>query len=192
MIFLPRRRPSRAMMVACLALFVALGGSSYASVAATIGSAQIIDNSIRSVDVHNGTLIASDFQPSALAAGFSTFKNQFRLTTAANALVEVARLNVPAGKYVAFAKLYTTVPLSGLNESVRCQLVAGGDFDETVSAHDAVTAESSLALNVVHVFTSAGSVVLNCGYRFASGDAFLGFIKISAIRVPQLSNVASP
>jgi hypothetical protein len=51
-------RISPASILAMVALFVALGGVSYA--AATIGSAQIKDNSIRSKDVRNGTLTGKD------------------------------------------------------------------------------------------------------------------------------------
>jgi hypothetical protein len=65
------------VVVAYLALFVALGGSSYAAV--RIGSTQIVDNSvrskdlrnndIRSADVLNGSLLASDFKAGQLPAG---------------------------------------------------------------------------------------------------------------------------
>jgi len=68
-------RPTHATVVACLALFVALGGTAYA--AATIGSAQVIDNSLRSVDLKNnagvtsadvvdGSLLARDLRAGAL------------------------------------------------------------------------------------------------------------------------------
>jgi len=43
------RRPRHGTVVAYVALFVALGGSAYA--AATIGSAQVVDDSLRSVDL---------------------------------------------------------------------------------------------------------------------------------------------
>jgi hypothetical protein len=46
--------------VAYLALFLALGGSSYAAL--RIGSRQIVDNSVRSVDVRNGTLTGRDIK----------------------------------------------------------------------------------------------------------------------------------
>jgi hypothetical protein len=58
------RRPSAALVVACLALFVALGGVGYA--AATIGSAAIVDNSIRSKDVRNGGLRGTDVRADTL------------------------------------------------------------------------------------------------------------------------------
>jgi hypothetical protein len=80
-------RPSHAVVVAYLALFVALGGSSYAAV--RVGSGQIVNNSIRSKDirnsnvttrdlknndvrsrdVRNGSLLAGDFAPGQLPAG---------------------------------------------------------------------------------------------------------------------------
>jgi hypothetical protein len=43
------------MTVACLALFVALSGTAYA--AATIGSADVIDNSLQSVDLKDGAAV---------------------------------------------------------------------------------------------------------------------------------------
>ena len=65
------------MIVALLALFVALGGSSYAAI--KVGSRQIADNSvrskdirnndIRSADVRNGTLLAKDFRRGQLPSG---------------------------------------------------------------------------------------------------------------------------
>lgn len=53
-----RYRPSPAMVVACFSLFVALGGVGYA--AATIGSAQIENNSVKSTDIRNGTIVSKD------------------------------------------------------------------------------------------------------------------------------------
>jgi hypothetical protein len=51
-----------ASLLAMVALFVALGGVSYA--AATIGSAQIKNNSVKSVDIKNGTIAAKDIRKS--------------------------------------------------------------------------------------------------------------------------------
>jgi hypothetical protein len=58
------RRPSAALVVATVALFVALGGVGYA--AATIGSAAIVDNSIRSKDVRNENLRGKDVRANTL------------------------------------------------------------------------------------------------------------------------------
>ena len=71
------RRPSPAMVVALMGLFVALGGSSYAAL--KVGSKQIVNNTIRSKDIRNnqvstrdvknGSLLSQDFKPGQLPPG---------------------------------------------------------------------------------------------------------------------------
>ncbi len=48
---LARRRPSPALIVACLVLFVALGGTSYALAIGSIGSAEVRDGSLGGNDM---------------------------------------------------------------------------------------------------------------------------------------------
>ena len=59
-----RRRPSAATAIAFVALFVALGGSSYAAL--RIGSRQIINNSVRGKDIRNRTIRNRDVAPNTL------------------------------------------------------------------------------------------------------------------------------
>jgi hypothetical protein len=66
-----RARLTYANVVATLALFLALGGVAYAG--ATIGSDDVIDNSLRSVDVRNDTftgggLAAADLRPGSVGS----------------------------------------------------------------------------------------------------------------------------
>jgi hypothetical protein len=61
-----RIRPSASMIVACVALFVALGGVGYAAV--TIGSAQIQNNAVRSVDIKNRGVAKKDLSKKAVKA----------------------------------------------------------------------------------------------------------------------------
>jgi hypothetical protein len=68
------RRPSPAMIVALLALFVALGGSSYAAVKigardiqrGAVGTRAIANNSIRSADIHDATVSGADVKDDSL------------------------------------------------------------------------------------------------------------------------------
>jgi hypothetical protein len=68
------RRPSPAMLVALLALFVALGGSSYAAVKigardiqrGAVGTRAIANESIRSADIHNATISGADIKDDSL------------------------------------------------------------------------------------------------------------------------------
>jgi hypothetical protein len=67
------RRPSPAMVVACLALFVALTGTSVAVVAAmpanSVGTAQLKNNAVISTKVKNRSLKAVDFATGQLPRG---------------------------------------------------------------------------------------------------------------------------
>jgi len=60
------RKPSPAMAVALVALFVSLGGVSYAVAAASIGSRELRDGSVRGEDVRNGTLRGRDIRDGSL------------------------------------------------------------------------------------------------------------------------------
>jgi hypothetical protein len=66
---IPRRRPSAAMVVACCALFVALGGTSYALAVGSIGTREIRDDSIRSIDIHNRSLKGNDLRADSVGGG---------------------------------------------------------------------------------------------------------------------------
>jgi hypothetical protein len=61
-----RRHISYANVVATLALFIAVGGSSYAAL--RIGSREIRDNSVRSVDVRNNAITRRDVRNRSLRA----------------------------------------------------------------------------------------------------------------------------
>lgn len=77
------RRPSPALVVACLALLVALGGTGYATVLqvprASVGAPQLKNgavttkklagNAVISAKVRNGTLVKADFKGGQLPAG---------------------------------------------------------------------------------------------------------------------------
>lgn len=61
-----RRHLSFANVTSLLALFIALGGTSYAVAINSIGTKQIKNNSVRSSDVRNGTLSSRDVKRGSL------------------------------------------------------------------------------------------------------------------------------
>jgi hypothetical protein len=63
---LTKLRPSPAMVVACGALFVALGGTGYAVATGSIDSREIKNNTIRSTDVRNNSLRGRDVRNNSL------------------------------------------------------------------------------------------------------------------------------
>jgi collagen triple helix repeat protein len=67
-----RHRPSPAMVIACIALTVALGGTSYAAVTlprGSVGTAQLKKNAVISAKVKNRSLLAVDFKLGQLPRG---------------------------------------------------------------------------------------------------------------------------
>jgi hypothetical protein len=60
--YILRRRPSPAFVIACVALFVSLGGVSYAVATGSIDSRELKNNSVRSKDVRNNTLRTFDIR----------------------------------------------------------------------------------------------------------------------------------
>ena len=60
-----RHRPSPALVVACLALTIALGGTSYAAVTLprnSVGTPQLKRNAVNSAKVKNRSLLGIDFK----------------------------------------------------------------------------------------------------------------------------------
>jgi hypothetical protein len=89
------KRPNHSMVVSYLALFVALStGTAYA--ANTIGSSDIIDESILSQDVKNGSLVGLDLAPSAIGSG-RVLNNSLTTADVAGADVNGGQISISAG-----------------------------------------------------------------------------------------------
>jgi hypothetical protein len=71
--FLVKHRPSPAMVVACIALAVALGGTSVAAIQAlpknSVGTRHLKKNAVTSLKVKNRSLLARDFKAGQLPRG---------------------------------------------------------------------------------------------------------------------------
>jgi hypothetical protein len=96
------KRLTYANVVATLALFVALGGSSYAAL--RIGSGEIVNNSVRGKDIRNRTITHRDVGRNALG-GENIKESRLGTVPRANALTAKGaaglRLRCPAGTQLA-------------------------------------------------------------------------------------------
>ncbi len=139
-------RPSGDTALALLALFVALGGTGYA--AATIGSGQIKNNSIRGKDVRNSTLAGKDVKRNSLTGSdiaesrLGKVRRATRADTAGNASVASALTGAGASAYFPSRKVTATgvvklakVGTAPANSPARV-LLAKGPFKITGQCYD--------------------------------------------------------
>ena len=103
----------------------------------------------------------------------------------------VTTLDVTPGLYVIFAKGFVATHGIVGGTKLDCRLVAGADSDRirvgVDSRNDFRTDEEAFSLNVLHNFSSAGTIVLKCACD--ADDADLSFLKITAVRVKSYWNL---
>jgi hypothetical protein len=98
--FRPLRRPSPALVVACVALIVALSGTSYAQVLRvpfnSVGTKQLRPNAVVSSKVTNHSLLAVDFETGQLGVrGYEIVRGESEVT---DQVFNSVAISCPAGK----------------------------------------------------------------------------------------------
>ena len=153
---LARLRPSPAMAVALLALFIALGGVSYA--VATVDSSDIVNGSIRSKDIKRQTITTADVKLNTLV-GKNILNNTIRTEDIRNGTIESID--------VANGSLNTLDVFNGslFGVDVANNALTGLDIDESTlgqvnSAANAATVSTVRTIPVTTRDESGGSQVL--------------------------------
>lgn len=186
-----RFRPSPAMVVATLALLVALTGTGVAAVALapknSVGSDQVINGSLRSVDFKsNQILTASD----TVSQSFGSVN----LPAGDKSFYPVASISISKpGAYVISAHAQVISPVVGSGAS--CLLIARGIPNGAGGTPDAVQAPSwidptqgiaapTMWMALVHGFSSGGgSVDLMCAGGARGLPQGVKDIRITAVRL---------
>jgi hypothetical protein len=179
-------------VIALCALFVALGGTSYA--VTKIGSKQIKNNSVRSVDIKNRTIKSKDLARGVIGATLQSTAAQAARDAgptgvgASQQFTPVATLGgLEPGAYVLLAKVNQS---SNAKTEGRCRIQAEGDYDDSNRGLRAEGTPEGHNLQLLHTFGGTGTAVLACrsaGGSWSAADAKLTAIKISSAR----SNVVS-
>ncbi len=197
------RRPSGDTALALLALFVALGGTGYA--AATIGSGQIKNNSIRGKDVRNSTLAGKDVKRNSLTGSdiaesrLGKVRRATRADTAGNATVAGALTSAGATAYFPSRKVTATgvVKLAKVGTSPATSparvLLAKGPFKVTGQCYDTGGNPTGL---LVLTSSEAGSVLDNQQLQSTDQDvgpnaAFAGAVRHLTAQVPSGATLAA-
>jgi hypothetical protein len=169
-----------------------------------IRSGDVRNNSLKGADIANRSLASVDFRAGELPAGatgptgprgpsnaFVADESDDDFTPVATTRTVLGTLNVPAGKYVIFAKA-TLNNNDAAQAGWNCDLTAGTSQDATGGGALPVGAPTAddreiLTLSVSHEFAAPGTVELACNAT-ASGNA--GMVVINAIQVETLSKTA--
>lgn len=96
---LPRPRMTYANVMATIAVFVALGGASYAAITIprnSVGTKQLKNGAVTAQKVKTHSLVAGDFAPGELPAGAQGPKGDPGPSSAASGPVTADKLNIPA------------------------------------------------------------------------------------------------
>jgi hypothetical protein len=182
-----RSRCSPALVVACVALLVALGGTSYATViaipAGSVGTAQLkpqavtaaklAPNAVRTANVANGTLLTEDFKRGQLpASGLATLhfvSVPEQVNVPSTTPVRVASLDVPAGTYL------VTAALNVFSDALFCKLQTNGASAGGNGSNGSIVLLDKLAFSIpsiVEVWCQRGPVA-TYGVVFGSKIAAL-------------------
>ena len=193
-----RSHLSFANVIAMVALFVALSGTSYA--VSKIGPKDIRKNAVRakhikksqvrSKQIKNRSVCASDLAPGVIGTTLQSSAGQARRdagptgVAASQNYTTVATLGgLEAGAYVLLAKVNQS---SNTKTEGRCRLSAGDQYDDSNRGLRAEGTPEAHSLQLVHAFTGPGAVVLAC--RAAAGVWSASDTKIIAIKVATASS----
>jgi hypothetical protein len=193
--------------MSAVALFVSLGGVSYA--ATKIGSAQITDNSVRSRDIRDRTIAAKDIRPSTIAslrgqtgpagpkgdAGprgpsdvFEAVQNNSFVLGNAGGKLGI-ELILPPGTYVIHGKV-AIAPVSDKTptfDSGQCTLAAGTVEDRAIDDWDpGEHIFKTLDMQLTQTLDATVSVTMRCFFMsedFRMGTGAIDDTRIVAVRV---------
>ena len=197
-----RSHLSFANVIAMIALFVALSGTSYAI--KKVGAKDIRKNAVRakhikrsqvsSSEIKNKSIRPIDIAPSVTGKTLESSAGQARRDAgptgvgASTNFTPVATLGgLQPGAYVLLAKVNQS---SNVKTEGRCRLSAGDQYDDSNRGLREGGTPEAHSLQLVHAFTGPGNVVLAC--RAAQGVWSAADTKIISIKVASASsNVVS-
>src|SRR5215212_2286772 len=178
-------RLTYANVIATIALFVALGGTSYAAIRITgkniknntVTTKDIRNRTIRSKDLKKGLLSSTKAAPLASSAFQAAHDTGPSGIGPSSSYTAVASLSVGPGAYVVFAKVDMQ---SDEVDSSRCRLSAEGGLDESNRGLRANGTPEAHNLQLAHTFSAGGDITLSC--RTSAGNWSASDAKVLAIK----------
>jgi hypothetical protein len=131
-------KPSPALVIACIALFVSLGGVSYGVATGFIDSREIRNNTIRSKDVRNGTLLTQDIRNNEIR-GFDIRNSSVQGRDVAFNTLTGADIEESSLGKVASATSADSAAAAANVKTFAPRLVSEGAAPLTIATHGALT-----------------------------------------------------
>lgn len=193
-----RKHLNPALVIALIALFVALGGSSYAALKLprnSVGSSQIRKNAVTSVKVKDRSLLATDFKAGQLprgetgatgargpSDGYVGNRQASPLLSLTSAFQRVAiSPQLPAGNYVVTARANLVNTGGSTASGIICSM---GD-DGVQALQMAAGTQEPLTLSSGVKLASPGTIDMSC--QRSSGTVQVAQASVAAIRVESLT-----
>lgn len=199
-------KPSPAMVVAMIALFVALGGGAYASVAlnqvrsvhikngevknpdlanSSVGTLKLRDRAVTSAKIKDGDIQPVDLSPAARGTVYGSYSDGAVPIDGATAEAGtvILTLSVPAGTYAIVGKAILNNDSATTATTGACRLATPTDWDEArtgLQIDSDVNDEAMVTMTVVTTYAAPGTVELRCT-DFGTGTGVASWRKIVAI-----------
>lgn len=205
-----RSHLSFANVVSCLALFVALGGTSYAVIELprnSVGSREVKDHSLGAVDLSASakasavrgprgpagpTGPAGATGPSGPSNIVSAYRNVIPMSLTGPSAVDVVTLNLPAGSWSLVGSA-SAVFFGPGSDFFRCSFTFGATAGNAnsvarVGADPGSSQAADLVVHEGHVLDGAAPVRLRCGHDIdlSSGTPRIDHAQITAVRTDGL------
>jgi hypothetical protein len=168
------RAPSPALVISLIALFVALGGTSYAAISAlpkdSVGTKQLKKGAVTKTKINRKTLEqlkgnTGPAGPEGARGPSDVYEVELSATsptTPAGTSLTLTLSNLPAGAYSIYGKA-AIAPTQTNSSSTRCTLTAEGDTDVSYNPlRTDATWNKHITTELTHTFTSTGMVTLTC------------------------------
>jgi hypothetical protein len=160
-------RPSPALVISCVALFMALAGSAYAVGIGknTVRSPQVVNGSLRSVDLHNQAVTAAKIAPDAVGSEALAPDSVTSVELAPNAVTaqELAENAVETGKIAPKAVTSEKIAPDAVGATQIAPHAVGAGQLGTVTVRTNTTKVAKGGFGTVSVSCAEGEQVLSGG-----------------------------
>jgi hypothetical protein len=188
------RRPSPAIVISCVALAVALSGTSYAVTALprnSVGTAHLKNGAVNSAKVRDGAIRLADIVPADRSTAHHGSVGDLGSVPlpADHSFVELVKYTLPPGRYVAIATVQASRnagPGDTAEAVVQCSLELGTGFGGGLETIDGPFGAVNLSPSLAVTIAAPSNVTLSCNSNGAGSGLSVERANLHALKVGSL------